>query len=55
MTEVEVEELTRQLDHDLIDCRQCPYFQHAAACPSEASTVCPTCGLKLIHEEDSHG
>lgn len=55
MTEVEVAELTRQLDHDLIDCRTCPYFQHAQRAPTEALTVCPTCGLTLIHEEIDHG
>jgi len=53
MTEAEVECIRRELAHDIIDCRECPYFQHAQRAPSEALTVCPTCGLNLFYKEQS--
>jgi|TARA_R100001530_G_C4201525_1_gene124920 uracil-DNA glycosylase len=52
MTEAEVEQVRQELDHDIIDCRKCPYFQHAQRAPSEALTCCPTCGLNFFYKEN---
>ena len=52
MTEIEVEQVRQELDHDIIDCRKCSYFQHAQRAPSEALSVCPTCGLNFFHKEN---
>ena len=32
-------------------CRACPYFQQARTHPEYAQTICPECGLTLLHKE----